>query len=226
MARRMGWSWGDVVAVGDEDEAGERVEAAGDEAQEVEGGLVGPLQVFEHEHGRADGGAASSARKASNTWRLVAGRRARRRADRAWSRAMSASGPSGRGANRSSQRPTQHPGIGRGGGRAAPAREPTCPTPASPLTSTRCPPRSRSAYRSTTRAIWSARSEQPHQRQGYDERAVGASGSGRPPVAGPVERGGCCVIGRSISRAGDVRPVVATAGVVGGRRGGGVSSSL
>ena len=41
-----------VVAIGGDDEGGHRLHLPGQQPQDVEGGLVGPLHVLEHEHGR------------------------------------------------------------------------------------------------------------------------------------------------------------------------------
>ena len=64
---------GEVVAVRRQDEAGERIEPTGDEPEQVEGGLVGPLEVFEHHHGGVRG-RGQLGEHGVEDGRLVAGR--------------------------------------------------------------------------------------------------------------------------------------------------------
>ena len=173
-----------VVAVGGEDEAGERVEATGDESEEVEGGLVGPLQVFEHEHG---GGRRRGQLGEDGVEHLglVAAR------ERVGERTGAVAGDVGERAERARGEEIvaaaeQHPTLGEvvveqllhesrlaDAGLAADEHEvPAAIEVGEPL---------------HHEGDLVSPFQQPHQRQGYDERAVGASGSGGPPVAGPVE---------------------------------------
>ena len=112
--------------------------------QQVEGRVVGPLDVLDDEHRDAFGG-RGALQEASNTSSRDAASRTRSRRLPPISRTMSWSGASGRGVNRPSQEP--HAQVASGNRPWSSSTSEVLPTPASPEIRTRRPARSRARRR-------------------------------------------------------------------------------